>query len=344
MLLYELFQPSTLAEARIHFTPEDIAAKVQDPDSYTAVSLYVTRQGDIHMGYTPRGMTNRHALSFTLWPNEKRIDASYHVAGDKLEPLIQQAIGSLKAEGIIDDTWTVRTTGGVGRYVQGEYRTTKEPAEALPLDHWLDQSNRLDNRIETITLYHGTSSLDWEKIQRVGLVPLFHGANQQHGYESRAKHEGNQKVLYLATDMRQAKQYADTRVTGQELKLRDLPYRDRPFVEPVILRVTIPDPHNLVADDDAANSMIRKIGYSLWKKKPREEQDRIMAELSSRQGWKVDDPSLGQMLWRETDAGWNEIQARMPRRVFRAWLASLRRYQQVGYRGVIPPKFIERVF
>ena len=111
---------------------------------------------------------------------------------------------------------------------------------------------------------------------------------QQHGFESRAKHDGNQKVLYLATDMRQAKQYADTRVTGQERKLQALPYRDRPDVEPVILRVTIPDPHNLVADDDAANSVIRKISYSLWKKKPREEQDRIMAELSQRQGWKVD--------------------------------------------------------
>ena len=277
------------------------------------------------------------------------------VSIDILTPATQKILKKLKDEGIIDNTWEIES----GR----SYHVKPEKTE---FDFFLNPKNTLTQAFNgKLTMYHGTSSEDYDKIKTKGLVPLYHGSNVQPGFESRFKHEKNTKVLYLTSDISAAEQYAITRCDslgreykkkgasvipglssfeGFHVKMDDGKYKN---IYPVVLSVTIPDIKNLVADDDYINDFARKIADEIWEKKPEEEKTRIIDKLKKERtdltpdwkGWR--DPTHQVMLWRETEEGFSEILSKMPKSRYSEWLKSLVEKSQLGYRGVIPPKFIQ---
>jgi len=352
-----------LNEAKLAFSAAQLQQAVMNSE-FGVIYLTMTGDGTIHLGdkWLARGdktdpeyhadSSARRALKMSLLPAKKQLDFRNGSVGENLRPKVQQALRSLRDAGIIDSSWTIRTTRGASGYAidmddDGYRRSTwKEfpnPIDMQGLDALADKAIRLSPVTQHLVFYHGTSSLDWMTIQRVGLHPLGKGSNLQHGTESRAKHEGNAGVLYLAGSMEKALSYAKTRVEDWNRRKHGSPYIHNQDNDPVVLSVTIPDPARLVADDDAVNEIARSIARKIWQSKSSAEQQQIMANLSKAKGFVVKDPSVGQMLWRETDDGFAEIMARLPKQIFSRWRASLLRNNQVGYRGIIPPKFIRRV-
>jgi hypothetical protein len=65
--------------------------------------------------------------------------------------------------------------------------------------------------------------------------------------------------------------------------------------------------------------------------------------LSMKRGFEVKDPSTGRMLWRDTDEGFNQILSKLNPRIYKAWLASMLRTDQVAYKGFIPLRFIKEI-
>jgi hypothetical protein len=342
-----------LTEANLTFTPADIA-KAAAENEYHVVYLTMAGDGQIYIGdfiksfSEPQGqrpdVSYKRALRITLLPGEKRISISRGAVGENLKPKVQQALRSLRDGGIIDASWRLETARGPGRYVDSKYTNEPNPVDQKTLDELVDKAIRLSPVTQNLVLYHGTSSVDWVKIQRVGLHPLNFGTNTEHGFESRGKHDGNTKVLYLAGTLEKAYDYAKTRAEGQQREYRKVQdWKSVDSTVPVVLAVHVPDPARLVADDDVVNAMARSIGYKLWKAKPPEDQERIGREMAAQGRYSGTDPTVIGMLWRETTEGFAEIMARLPPRVFQVWLASLKRENQVGYKGFIPPKFLKRV-
>jgi hypothetical protein len=208
-------------------------------------------------------------------------------------------------------------------------------------------------------LYHGTSSEDWEKIKTKGLVPLFHGSNQKGGFESREKHPENTKVLYLASSKDTALHYAKARCSSLKIQAKREGkntmddygghgvHIDGVHVYPVVLEVHVPDVARLVADDDYVNEMARALSRKIWSEKEDQEKKAILEKLkASRTDLSPDwrnwhDPLVQQMLWRETDEGFKEIMSHIPKERYTQWFESLKQSKQVGYRGIIPPKFLK---
>lgn len=344
-------------EAKLTFTSADFQ-KAADESEYHVVHITMTGDGALHIGerWHARGDKNdpeyhpdagwRRSLKITLWAKTKTIDIRSGSVGENLKPKVQQAIRSLRDAGIVDNTWTIKTARQAAYYNdEGKYTYLPNTVDEKGIDALTDKMLRLSPVTKDMILYHGTSTMDWTKIQKVGLHPLGYGTNTQYGSESRFKHEGNTKVLYLAGTPDKAMNYAKTRVTDWNIKLRKSEYitAQDGSNDPVILQVQVPDVGRLVADDDIVNELARKIARKLWAAKTPEDQQAIMAELSKQRGFEVKDPSVGMMLWRETDEGFAEIFAKVPPRIFKAWKASLNRENQVGYRGIIPPKFIKRI-
>jgi hypothetical protein len=351
---YDMRLHDLLHEARLRFTAADVAAATARSE-FGVIGLTMTGDGDLHLGdlWHARGDTTdplyhndvgwRRSLKITLQPHQKRLEIRLGSIGDRLKPKVQQALRSLRDGGIIDASWTIKTAHEAAGYQNGVFVTTPNPVDQQSLDRLVDKAVRLSPVTAQMVLYHGTSSRDWQRIQAVGLLARGTGSNQQHGVASRAKHSGNDNVLYLAGTLAQAQDYAKQRVEDWNRQHHGSPYVYGLDNEPVILAVQIPDVARLVADDDLINRLARGISGKLWRAKPEAERQQIMAGLSRQRGFPVSDQTVGEMLWRETDGGFAAIMAKLPARVFSAWKASLIRNNQVGYRGLIPPKFIRRV-
>lgn len=343
-----------LDEARLRFSAADLAAATEASD-HGVITLTMTGDGDLHLGdlWHARGDTTdplyhadtgwRRSLKFTLQPKQKQLEFRLGSVGDRLKPKVQQALRSLRDSGIIDAGWTIKTAHEAAGYQHGTFVTTPNPIDVQSLEVLVDKAIRLSPVTAQMVLYHGTSTLDWQRIQTIGLLPRGLGSNQQHGAESRAKHAGNENVLYLAGTLAKAQDYAKSRVDDWNRKQHGSPHIYSQDNAPVILAVRIPDPARLMADDDLINQLARGISRQLWAAKPEAERQQIMAGLSQQRGFLVNDHTVGEMLWRETDSGFAAIMAKLPARAFGAWKASLTRNNQVGYRGLIPPKFIHIV-
>lgn len=286
--------------------------------------------------------------SISLHPESKTIFLTPKPLGGKITPRTQQILDALHKAKAIDDSWHI-SMSSAGRYENHTWKETDDPHVAKQTSQWAEQESRLTPAIKSITLFHGTSTADWERIQKVGLLSL-DKSGTGHSRESRAKHNKNAGVVYLAGDIGVAMRYAESRVEALKKKIRG--------VGPVVIQVEVPDISRLVSDDDAVNNVARKVSRKLWEKKtPEWKQDFFtrnkpryyatmfgtldISDMSVEAIMKED--SLAMDLWRESEEGFNEIMSRLPDRLWEAWLASLRKTDQVGYRGIIPPKFLKRI-
>ena len=301
--------------------------------------LYVDQQHKVQIDYV-KPIKGKRLTSVTLHPagKEIRVDSTDGTIGNKVQPITQQLLKFLEGEKLIDKTWNV-LTNDYSKYVGNDFKTFQ--SKYKDFNFLTDPRNRISDNMKDIVLYHGTSDQDWEKIQKQGLFPLLQGPNKEGGFESRHKHEGNENVLYLTGDLHKAQDYAKARVSSLQLKAK----KAGQFItrEPVILEVKIPDPRKLVADDDIVNGVAREQSRKLWDKKPEEEKKRLMAELTKKMGWEIKDDSTATIVWRETDEGFNEIMNTIPKQIYKAWKASLKRTNQVGYKGKIPPSYITKL-
>ena len=315
---------------------DSIKEKTKTEDGFI---VYLTSDGNI----TTEPGDKTTTANLILFP-EKRLRMRGNI-GNRMDANYQKLYKALLQSGIIDKTWTL----------SGSITDTNDTKD---FDFLADPKNTITHNPQgNFVLYHGTSSLDWEKIKRKGLLPLFHGGNDNAGYESRFKAEHNKKVLYLASTLDGARGYAGTRCSSLErdadkaktlvgMKGHGWPVgiRNNDKVEelyPVVLEVTVPDLSLLVADDDHVNQLARDIAREIWAKKPEEERIKIATELFNDP---KRDPSVVCMLWRESPAGFAEIMKSVPTKVYTEWFESIKNQNQVGYRGVIMPKFLKLVW
>jgi hypothetical protein len=342
-----------LTEAKLTFSLADFE-KASEESEFGVVYITMTGDGSLHLGekWHARGDTNdpeyhpdaswRRSIKITLIPKKKEIQFREGSVGESLKPKVQQALRTLRDKNIIDNTWKITTTRQAAQNVGNKFVHYTNPIDEKGLDALTDKALRLTNITKDMVFYHGTSTLDFEKIKKVGLHPLGYGSNTQYGSESRGKHEGNNKVLYLAGSVSKALDYAKLRVADWNKKLHGSEYIYDQNNDAIVLAVQIPDPARLVADDDAVNEVARRVASSIWKNKSKEDREAICNKLSQEKGFKVNNDS-GEFLWRETEEGFAEIMSKIPSRIFKTWKASLQRRDQVGYKGIIPPKFIKKV-
>lgn len=318
------------------------------------VTLWLDMQGNIRIGWPEReesslaqfyrSIDNRTSVS----PESKRI--VFKMIGDKVKPAHKKIIKFLLDNNIIDNSWTVQGGSEIGEYIGHTYSHFSDPDLPRTVAD-VQKAGILTPAIKDITLYHGTTSYGWEKIKKAGaLYPLFVGTNKTYGPESRAKHKYNKDFLYLATNPDKAWDYAKTMAGAFNRKYHKKEWdyvqhsgAERWTIKPVLLQVKVPDITKLRADDDVANARMRDIAEKLWKQKTPEDQKRIMGELSRKQGFEIKDPSIGRMLWRDTDEGFEQILARINPKIYNAWMASMLRTDQVAYKGFIPLKYIKEI-
>lgn len=340
-----------LTEAKVRFTKQQLEQAVAESE-FNVIYLTMLQNGDIVIGdaWDRNDRANpashpRHSVKMTVWlqPDRKELSFREGSHGEYLLPRIQQSLQALRDAGIIDDSWKISTRSSYGYYPadDNKYRTLPEPLDDKSLDQLADKAIRLSPVTRNLIFYHGTSGTEWQRIQKVGLHPLFMGSNQQRGGESRGKYESNERVLYLASSVDKALQYAKNRSHSNNYRLHGSSYISTDNNEPVVLQVQIPDPAKLVADDDLIIQLAQRISRRLWYGKSQEERQRITHEINLKQNLNVD-ADTAQLLWREGD-GFSEIMQRLPKRAFGLWLASLKRNNQVGYRGIIPPRFIKLI-
>lgn len=323
-----------------------------EKDKYA--TIWLDGNGNVQIDYPEQGDLSRpkfrkiYRTKMSIQPEDKIVH--FEIIGDKINAGHKKLLKFLMDSNIIDDTWKVQNGKSVSEYIG--YDFTKFYDKDIPTKP-SDVSNLdvLSPNIDNIVLYHGTSEYDWDKIQKKGvLYPLFIGSNQEYGSESRFKHEYNKDLLYLATNIQEAWNYAKARARNINKKINgkdwEYQYGNSPqnwSIRPVLLRVNVPDVSKLRSDDDVANDRMREIGRKLWDKKSPEEQKRIMKELSTKVGFSVNDPSSGQMLWRDTDQGFIEIIKKLKPNIYKTWLSSMLRKNQVAYKGFIPIKFIKEI-
>jgi len=334
-----------LTEGILAFSKEDLE-KEYNKESYKVAHIYMDGKGIVHLGYYGKDPNNLATIfsrtaEVTLWPDEKKISVRRTSFG-RISPRLDQLIKTLKSNGIVDDSWHLdaRGLGGIGYYKDGKYVTEPEEINKSPLS----KLRRLDKSITDLVAYHGTSEEDWQKIQKFGgLSPLFMSSGTTGGYESRYKHEYNKKTLYLAGTMQKAWDYATTRAKQISTK-NGQKYGSSPcdlLVKPIVLRVNIPDITKLRSDDDAVNSIMSKWARRIWDKFSYEEKKDLIKKMSDERGFDVS--SMPDYIWRETDAGFAKLLSLLPKDAFQAWFASAKRTGQIGYRGVIPLRFLQNL-
>jgi len=339
------------------------------------VSIGVDDVGNISLN-DPRFQNHGKPLRFNrrmdrIFLNDNKT-ISIDTIGSTIKPAVQKLIKFLLQNNIIDNTWSFNDNRGIGEFIG--YKFTHFPDElADKSPEEVTSIEPFSRAISKLILFHGTSQKDWEKIQKFGaLTPLFIGSSQVKGFESRAKHWGNKKLLYLATDRKDAWEYAKTRASGVMLDIeKQLERRikiaedqgdweksakltrelqqigssrhdsacHRP-VKPVLLRVRIPDLSKLRADDDVVNSNMRKIGRWLWNRKSQDEKKEAIARMDKQVGFET--ASMANHIWSNTE-GYEQIISKLPSRIYKAWYASIIRSQQVAYQGSIPIRFIEEI-
>jgi hypothetical protein len=336
------YKPDTVQQIRDEF----------DKQKFSVVWLDIN--GNIRVGWPERDDTSRSQFSrsqnnrVSLDPEKKKL--TIQMIGDKIKPGHKKIIEFLKRNGIIDDMWEVKGGNDIGEYIGGTYSHFTDPDLPKNVSD-LQRSDVLSPIINNITLYHGTTDIGWDKIKKAGaLYPLFMGSNKEFGFESRFKHKYNKDHLYLATNPDKAWDYAKTMASDfnrkrhkEEWQYAQHSEAERWPIRPILLQIKIPDISKLRADDDVANERMRKIAEKLWDQKNPEEKQQIMANLSKKVGWEVKDPSSAKMLWRDTDEAFPIILSKLNPKIYKAWLSSMLRTDQVAYKGFIPLKFIKEV-
>lgn len=339
----------------VKHTAETLQQIKDELESQKYSTIWLDTEGNVRAGY-PEKPDNVSYSKFrkiynnkvSINPDEKQIQ--FQMVGDKTNTAIKKLVQFLADNGIIDNTWKVRGGKEVSEYLGSKYTHFPDPDMPKTVAD-VRQLDTVSAAMNQITLYHGTSEDDWQKIQKAGaLYPLFMGSNKEYGFESRFKHSLNKDLLYLATNADKAWNYAKTRAQGASRKLHKSAWQSQQYagpeywpVRPVLLRVTVPDMTKLRSDDDIANARMRNIAEKLWNEKSPEEQKEIMKALSLKAGFEVKDPSMGRMLWRDTDEGFSQILAKLNPKIYKAWLASMLRESQVAYKGYIPLRFIKEI-
>jgi hypothetical protein len=356
---YKDIQKLSKASCRMVEAHKAIAVKLGDSkqeiidnlEKNHAVFLTLTDKGNIFLSINaPDDEKTKCRITLVKENSEKIIQIDDNKTA---YPETQKLLKALIANGIIDKSWKVRQSNFSRHYDSPEFE----------FYFFLDPRNTLTRSFNSsLTLYHGTSSEDWEKIKKTGLVPLFYGSNTEHGFESRYKHAGNEKVLYLAKTLNDAYNYGKTRCNSLKNKAKragekklwdersgDGFWLNDKLVSIVVLEVTIPDISKLVADDDYINELARDAADQIWENKPDNEKEIIVEKLKKKHadidskwnGWR--DPTHQVMLWRETDEGFAEIMKHVPKKHYQEWFESIKQKKQVGYKGIIPPKFLKEV-
>lgn len=355
--IFDIVQEGTI-------TPEDIEDIRSELDSKGYASVIMTHSGEI---FGPNIGTDWH-LNKASWRDKKNSiniilskqkDGNIiklRTYGHLLTPSGLDALKTLKDSGIIDDTWKIDPNFVQPKeYIDDKYTSFQgglhgqNPTVGSMINRPVFSKDISSN---DLVLWHGTSSKDWEQIQRDGkLVPLFHGNNQQYGYQSRVKHKYNADHLYLATNEDIAWEFAKDRSRDQN-RLSDKEswkyiQHDGPSkwpIKPVLLKVKVPNIANLRSDDDPINDILRNVADRIWDKKTDEEKEQIAQYLRKKTGMDLKDPSVTKMIWREDDdTGWPEIEKRIPSRAYKAWIASIKRKGHVAYKGAIPIEYIQEV-
>lgn len=316
------------------------------------MNIWLNINGQIQIGWPEK--SDNISISRYLKSEKNKIrllkDKSIHLEtiGDKIKSSQKKIIKFLMDNNIIDNTWKIEGKN-IKEYLGREFTSFTDPYAPKNVSD-INKLDTISPNIKNIVLYHGTSEYDWDNIKKSGaLYPLFKGSNKQYGYESRFKHEHNKDFIYLATTIDKAWDYAKARARSiNQTKDKDWKYTqgsgtENWMIRPVLLRVEIPDVSNLRADDDIANEKMRNIARNLWDKKSSDEKQEIMQQLSRQKGWEITDPSVGQMIWRDTDEAFPVILNKLNPKIFNTWLASMLRQDQVAYKGIIPIKFIKEI-
>ena len=357
LLEFKLWVEATIDPKQI----KDIKASLEK-DGYADVTM--TANGEV-LGPTDgldwyrnkaSDFDRRRSLNMTALQGDGYKKISVHTYGGLVKPQSKELMQALRDSGVIDDTWEFNPRfTQPGEYIGSTYQKFQggmhgeNPTVGGVLKN---PAMSKDVSSENLILWHGTSEKDWEQIQKDGaLHPLFQGSNQQYGFESRAKHEHNKDHLYLASNENIAWDYAKQRARDQNRKADPDGWQynqhhgaDRWPIKPVLLKVKIPEVANLRADDDAVNDILRNVGDKIWAAKSQQEREELARYLEKKTGYDLKDPSIAKMIWREDDdTGWPEIQAKIPARAYKAWLASIYRKGHVAYKGSIPLSNIQEV-
>lgn len=338
------FRDFLLSEARIMFSKDDLDKE------YVAnkiAHVYITKNGEIHLGYNPLEQPERHFSSeIGLWPDRKQITIRKKSIGGKVDPKTQQLLSALLKAQIIDNSWSL-DAGNIGFYgARGsQYHHHPEDINTAPLSKMASRSNRFDPTTKELFFYHGTSELDWGRIKKVGLLPLFQG-NTEPGYESRDKHEYNKDHIYLAPLKETVWHYATVRARAMSKKYAKDSYWEHSSpcaypIRPVIIKVRIPDPYKLRADDDVVNGILRKLARKAWDDLPPEQKKSEIARVSKKVGFDIS--SAPDFTWREDDEVFDQLLKKIPAKSWNMWLASIKKYDQVAYKGRIPPQYLELI-
>lgn len=330
-------------ETRIPFTKADVDNFAQE---HGYVPMWIDKDGNVNLDY--QSGPSPMARQIFLRPKEKTIDLKRNAfSGVHVWPRVQQLLNDLIKKGIIDSTWKI-AGDNVGRYVNRKFERLPGDIESKTAGDLANQSSRLTAITDDLVFFHGTSEKDWEKIQKVGIHPLGSKFVSNHGFESRGKHDLNKNLVYLASKLEGAWGYAEMRTRSVMKEMMSKEWEHYQYVElcswpikPIVLRVHVPDASKLRSDDDAANEIMREWARRLWDSKSKEEQEKIIKKLTAKTG--LDVKQFPAMIWRESDEGFQEILNRVPKRIWHKWLASIRRYDQVGYKGYIPPTHIEPI-
>lgn len=332
---------SWLIETKINFTKDDVL-KLAGEHKYAA--MWIDINGNVHLDYQDGRQPKAQQIKLNY--NDNTIQLR-HIVGVHVYPRVQQLLKDLIKKGIIDSSWKIKGDS-VGGYVDRQWTNIPGDIETKTVGDLAQQSSRFTSQTEDLVFYHGTSEKDWESIQKTGLHPLGSSYVSAPGYESRGKYEDNKNLIYLATTLDGAWGYAKTKASSVMMKTMPKQYELEKYgsdcdrtIKPIVLRVRIPEISKLRADDDAVNGIMRKWADKIWDKKPKEEQQRIIKELSKKKGFDVS--PFPAFIWRETDDGFAEILNKVPKSAWKAWMASIRRFDQVGYEGNIPPRFIEPI-
>lgn len=328
------------------FLTQNIIKDIQsqlEKDKY--VTIFIHHDGKIDLEYPDfrANRADRKGSARVSLTGDKRIRVDD--IGGKLRPQSQKLIKELLKFRVIDNTWKVDSDQvAPGEYIGHEFTKLEPQINKKSVDDLLKDTplTRITNEI---TLYHGTSTYDWEKIKKFGaLTPLFVGSNKEYGSESRFKHEFNKNYMYLATDEQKAWEFAKQRARDlmrkkypEEWKWSQYQGANSWTIKPVLLKVHIKDMSRLRSGDDNVNRILTNYSRKIWDAKSQEEKQKIMTKLGQK------DPSVTQMVWRETEDGFNEIFKRIKPALYKAWLASMLREQEVAYDGIIPIKFIEEI-
>jgi hypothetical protein len=318
-------------------------------DPYSSCIIYLTSNGTIQLEEPPRNETKAEV---TLFFSMNTIQLRGERYANKISSGAQQLITSLYKTGLIDSTWKLTKHERLSYHTAGgKYITDFGHHNDLSLLFWMDRKNRLFLGND-LTFYHGTSTFDLPLIKKQGLLNLsVKGISG--GTATRLKIEENRKFVYLSTDIETAMSYAKERAGGYNRKYHADAWSYMQYqtwqvwdIQPVILKVTLPDVTKLRSDDDRLIKMIKAKAYEVWQTLPANiKSDQIAKTVQWFKTHNMDykPEQIETFLWVMSDPGFEYILPMIDKSEWNNWKRSLEQDKQVAYEGIIPPKFLSVV-